>query len=90
MYNDTDPSARKAPWVVRRISTKFGRRHVKGVAFTRLLVAIWLVILGAIFCASGHWWGALLFAAAAVVGWLAYQMPHWKRSLDAKNAQSPR
>ena len=61
----------------------FGWRHVKGVALVRLLVAVWLVILGSFFCASGHWWGAFLFAAAALVGWLAYLMPRWKRALDA-------
>jgi signal transduction histidine kinase len=48
-----------------------------------LLVAIWLVILGAFFCATGHWWGAFLFVAAGLVGWLAYQMPRWKLTLDA-------
>jgi signal transduction histidine kinase len=63
--------------------TQFGWRHVKGVAVVRLLVAIWLVILGSIFCASGHWWGAFLFVAAGLVGWLAYQMPRWKLVLDA-------
>jgi fatty acid desaturase len=83
----TQPVTRPAPQIVRRISTEFGRRHVKGVAITRLLVAIWLVILASIFCASGHWWGALLFVAAALVGSLAYLMPRWAAALDAENAR---
>ena len=84
------PPTRPAPWIVARISTEFGRRHVKGVAIIRSLVAIWLVALGSIFCASGHWWGALLFVAAALVGSLAYLMPRWKVALDAENAQPSR
>ena len=78
------PPARSGPAVIRqRWPGTFGWRHVKGVALVRLLVAVWLVILGSFFCASGHWWGAFLFAAAALVGWLAYQMPRWKRAIDA-------
>jgi signal transduction histidine kinase len=53
------------------------------VALVRWLVAAWLLILGSIFCASGHWWGASLFPAAGLVGWLAYAMPRWAPVLDA-------
>ena len=81
------PPTRPAPWIARSVSTEFGRRHVKGVAITRLLVAIAAVTLGSIFCASGRWWGALLFVPAALNLWFAYLMPHWKRVLDAENAQ---
>ena len=84
-YETTQPSTKPVPWIIRHgwPGTQFGWRHVKGAAVIRLLAAIWLVILGSIFCASGHWWGALLFVAAGVVGWLAYQMPRWKLALDA-------
>jgi signal transduction histidine kinase len=58
-------------------------RHAKGVAVIRFLVAVWLLILGAIFCAAGHWWGVFLFVAAFLIAWLAYQMPQWKLTLDA-------
>jgi di/tricarboxylate transporter len=81
MYTSTRP----VPKIISRNVTRFGWRHVKGVAVIRLLVAIWLVILGSFMCASGQWWGAFLFAAAAVVGWLAYQMPRWKLALDAES-----
>jgi hypothetical protein len=57
--------------------TQFGARHIKGVAIIRAVVALWLVCLGVILCANGHWWAASLFAIAAVVGWLAYQVPKW-------------
>jgi hypothetical protein len=81
------PPITPAPWIARSISTEFGRRHVKGVAITRLLVAIALVTLGSIFCASGRWAGALLFIPAALNLSFAYLMPSWKRALDAESAR---
>jgi len=81
------PADRPYPWIARSVSTEFGRRHVKGVAITRLLVAIAAVTLGSIFCASGQWWGAFLFIPAALNLWFAYLMPSWKRALDAGSAQ---
>jgi signal transduction histidine kinase len=76
------PPTGPAPWIARSTSTEFGRRHVKGVAITRLLVAIGLVTAASILCAVGLWWGALLFAPAALNAWFAYLMPRWKRALD--------
>jgi len=64
------------------MSTEFGRRHVRGIAVMRLLVAIAMVSLGSVYCASGHWWGALWFVPAALNGWFVYLMPRWKRALD--------
>lgn len=84
------PPTRPAPRIVRSISTEFGRRHVRGVAITRLLVAVWLLILGSIFLAFGQWWGAILFVPAALNGTFAYLMPRWKLTLDAENAQPSR
>jgi fatty acid desaturase len=81
------PPTRPAPWIARSVSTEFGRRHVKGVAITRLLVAIAAVTVGSILCVSGQWWGALLFVPAAVNLWFACLMPSWKRALDAESAQ---
>jgi hypothetical protein len=81
------PPTGPAPWIARSVSTEFGRRHVKGVAIARLLVAIAAVTLGSTFLASGHWWGALLFVPAALNLWFAYLMPSWKRALDAESAR---
>jgi hypothetical protein len=89
MYEQTERrSTRPVPMIIRGYVSQFGWRHVKVVAIIRSLVALWLVILGSVFCASGRWWGAWLFVAAGVVGWLAYQMPRWKLALDAE--QDPR
>src|ERR1700733_9997064 len=76
------PPTSRAPWIARSVSTEFGRRHVKGAAITRLLVAIAAVTAGSVLCVSGHWWGALLFVPAALNLWFAYLMPRWKRALD--------
>ena len=78
-----DRSIKPVPSLVRHVSRPFGRRHVKGVAAFRWIVAIWLTVLGSFFCALGQWWGASLFAVAILVGWLAYQMPRWSPMLDA-------
>jgi hypothetical protein len=78
---------RPAPSIARTFSTEFGRRHVKGVAIVRLLVALGFVAVGSIFCVSGHWWGALWFVPAAVNGWFVYLMPRWSRALDAESVQ---
>ena len=59
------PWTEQVPSIVRRTTTEFGWRHVNGIAVIRLLVAVWLVCLGTIFCAFGDWWGAALFVAAA-------------------------
>jgi hypothetical protein len=83
------PSTRPVPGIVRRIGRPFGWRHVKGVALTRLLVAIWLVCLGIIFCSLGYWEGVFFFLAAAPVGALAYLMPRWKLTLEAAGVQTP-
>jgi len=72
------------PWVIVRVASKFEWRHVKGIAAIRVLVAVWLLFLGSILCAYGYWWGASLFLAAGLAGWLAYEMPRWKRALDAE------
>jgi hypothetical protein len=81
------PPSRPALRIARSVSTEFGRRHVRGVAIARLLVAIAAVTLGSIFCVAGQWWGALLFVPAALNLWFAYLMPSWKRALDAESAQ---
>ena len=76
------PPTSRPPWIARSVSTEFGRRHVRGVAIARVLVAIAAVTLGSVFCASGQWWGAFLFIPAALNLWFAYLMPRWKRALD--------
>ncbi len=90
--NEQPSAARSVPAIIQQgWPGTFGWRHVKGVALTRLLVAIWLLALGSFFCATGRWWGALLFATAGLLGWLAYQMPRWKLALDAVgNGPHPR
>lgn len=80
-------STKTVPWLFRRWVTRYGWRHVKFVAGVRALVALWLIILGTMFCAHGYWWGALLLVAAGLVGWLAYQIPRWKRALDTENGR---
>jgi signal transduction histidine kinase len=75
------------PPIARAITTEFGRRHAKGVAVARLLGATCFVAVGSFLLATGHWWGAFLFVAAAANGAGAYLIPRWRLALDAeKNA----
>ena len=73
---------------IRRLVPQYEWRHVKGIAAIRVLVALWLVFLGAILCAYGYWWGAALFVVAGLMGWLAYLMPRWKLAFEAENGHS--
>jgi len=73
------------PRFIRGWAPQYEWRHVKGIAAIRVLVALWLVFLGAVLCAYDYWWGAFLFVVAGLIGWLAFQMPRWKLALDAEN-----
>ena len=88
--SELQSQTKPVPRFVRRMSSDFGLRHTKGVAITRWLVMIWLVILGSIVCAYGYWWGAFLYLGAAANGWFAYLMPHWKSALEAESLQRVR
>jgi hypothetical protein len=35
------------------------------------VVGIWLVVLGALLCWGGYWWGVSLFVVAALPFWIA-------------------
>jgi hypothetical protein len=84
-------SPKSVPWIVRRIVINYEWRHVKVIAGVRAVVAVWLLFLGVILCAYDYWWGALLFVAAALQGWVAYHMPRWKLALDAERSiQAPK
>jgi preprotein translocase subunit Sec61beta len=78
MYDTAEQqqSTEVAP-AARGIFTAFGARHVKGVAATRWVVAACFVVAGVVLLAIGQWWGAFLFAPAALNGSLAYLVPHW-------------
>ena len=83
------PARSPVPRIVRRVMPDLEWRHVHGIALIRFLVAVWLVCLGTIVLAFGYWWGLSLYAAAGLVGWLAYEMPRWKVSLDAEGSLHP-
>jgi hypothetical protein len=77
-------SSKPVPRIARAITTDFGRRHVKGVAASRLLAAICFVAVGLFLLVAGYWWGAFLFLAAAANGALVYLAPRWSLALDAE------
>ena len=50
------------------------RRHPQTVAWVRVAVAIWLLVLAGIFWSHGYHWGAALLAPAALHLWLARRL----------------
>jgi hypothetical protein len=52
----------------------FAYRHPRSCASVEFVVGIWLVVLGAVLCGDGYWWGASLFVVAALPFWVAYQL----------------
>ncbi len=76
--------------VTRSLITKlpagpFIYRHPKACGRMYLPVGAWLVILGAILCGYGYWWGAALIAVGALELWIAY---HLLRSVQSQLAAS--
>jgi uncharacterized membrane protein len=58
------------------------RRHPQTVAWVRVAVSIWLLVLAGIFWSRGYHWGAALLAPAALHLWLA-------RRLSARAQRQP-
>jgi membrane protein implicated in regulation of membrane protease activity len=83
MYDTAEQqqSPRVAP-ATRGIFTAFGARHIQGVAATRWVVAACFVVCAVVLLAIGQWWGAFLFAPAALNGSLAYLVPRWNPRRD--------
>jgi hypothetical protein len=69
---------RAVPWVIRPFIARFEWAHVRVFARIRVVVAVAFVIAAAVLCAAGLWWGALFLVAAALDGWVAYELPRWK------------
>jgi hypothetical protein len=55
---------------------KWERRHWRLIVRVRVAIGIWLLAVGAILLSDGYWWGALIFAAAALHFYLAYRLRH--------------
>ena len=62
--------------IMRIMVRPFIHRHPKAWGSMYLAVGTWLVILGAILCGDGFWWGAALIAVGALELWIAYHLLH--------------
>ena len=56
------------------LAGSYPRRHPQTVAWVRVAVAIWLLVLAGIFWSRGYPWGAALLAPAALHLWLARRL----------------
>jgi hypothetical protein len=57
--------------IMRLPAGAFVYRHPKAFGSMYLVVGSWLVMLGAILCSFGFWWGAALIALGALELWIA-------------------
>lgn len=57
-----------------KLQPSFEYRHPRLLIAVRVGVGIWLVILTAILCRSGRWWGLALLAPAALHFYLAIRL----------------
>jgi hypothetical protein len=60
------------PLIARLLVRRFEYRHP--LAWGGLLFAsgLWLIVLGAILCFAGYWWGTLLFVLGPLLIWGAH------------------
>jgi hypothetical protein len=59
-----------------RPSRSSALRHPRVKARIRIGVGVWLLVLAAIACGKGYWWGVLLVAPATLHLYLAYRLLH--------------
>jgi 1,4-dihydroxy-2-naphthoate octaprenyltransferase len=53
-----------------RVTTSYDRRHPVLMAWARFVAGAWLVILTALLCSIGDWWGLVLLLAAGLLFWV--------------------
>ena len=52
----------------------FAYRHPRFFASVEFVVGIWVVVVGALLCSGGYWWGVSLFVVAVLPFWVSYQL----------------
>ena len=53
-----------------RLTTSYELRHPVVIAWARFVSGAWLVILAALLCSIGEWWGAALLLPAGLLFWV--------------------
>jgi signal transduction histidine kinase len=74
MRASDDNVTRPEPLVMRVLLRPSAYRHPKAWGGACVAAGLWLVILGAILCSYGFWWGAGLIAVAGLEFWIAYRL----------------
>jgi signal transduction histidine kinase len=74
MYAPTDNVPSSRPLIMRILVRPSAYRHPKAWGGACMAAGLWLLILGAILCSAGYWWGGLLIAVAALELWIAYRL----------------
>jgi signal transduction histidine kinase len=74
MRASDDNVTRPEPLVMRVLLRPSAYRHPKAWGSACLAAGLWLVILGAILCFYGFWWGAGVIAVGGLELWIAYRL----------------
>lgn len=67
-----EPSPDSAPWIVQRLTGPWHWNHPRLFVGIELLVAAWVVTIGALLCAGGYWEGVFCFVVAVLLLWFLY------------------
>ena len=74
MTKPTEHINRSRSLIMKYPGGAFAYRHPRTSARVESAVGIWLVVLAAILCRGGNWWGVSLFVVAALPFWVACQL----------------
>ncbi len=74
MTTPTEHVTRSRTLIMKYPGGAFAYRHPRTFASLESVVGIWLVVLAAILCSGGYWWGVALFVVAALPFWVAYHL----------------
>jgi len=53
-----------------RLTTSYDVRHPIVMAWVRFVPGAWLVVLAALLCSIGDWWGAVLLLPTGLAFWV--------------------
>ena len=57
-----------------QLTTSFDVRHPVAMAWARFVLAVWMVLLTALLCSIGDWWGTVLLVPAGLALWIGWRV----------------
>lgn len=57
-----------------QLTTSFDGRHPVVMAWVRFVVGAWLILLTALLCSIGDWWGTVLLLPVGLALWVGWRL----------------